>query len=93
MLDQEHASHGALPSTVHYPSGWSADGAGDEAHTAGALWRLRNAPSDADFMRYVEAGLAQVDDGRTTYAGLTGIAFVRIVTADRAIPSVRAPRA
>jgi len=57
------------------------------------LWRMRTAPSDADFKRYVQAGLAQHGDGKTTYAGLTDIAFVRNVPADRALPFVRSVRA
>jgi PAS domain S-box-containing protein len=57
------------------------------------LWQMRTAPSDADFKRYVRTGLAQARGGRTTYAGLTDIAFVRHVPADGTQPFVRSVRA
>ena len=61
----------------------------DTLESVRPLWRLRADPTDDDFKAYVRAGLAQGDDGGTTYAGLADIAFVRNVPADRTHAFVR----
>jgi CHASE1-domain containing sensor protein len=65
----------------------------DTLESVRPLWHLRADPTDDHFKAYVRAGLAQGNDGDTTYAGLADIAFVRNVPADRTPAFVRSVRA